>query len=486
MKKTFKGLLLAIPALLGLGFTACQNEEAELVANSQTGEKVYVSLEASLPGDVTRATFAPESETSRILKFAWEENDVISVVNSENGKWLGSLKVKEVKSDKTKCTFAGNIIDPGTNCTLKFYYLDSKTLPREGADVKPLTIDFSNQNGTSAQFGETDILISTKTYTDGVKGQLGTVMFDRDFAYAKFVLKYNGKELNLSNADVTISAEEGSLYNYATLDLQHGTYTYSNVENNNNILVAKPGNNFYVKFFPAENITLKFTCTVNIDGKDEEFVGTRSTSDGNLVKNLYYTEKGTGLSMIVEMTHSDGRDIKYDVKVTGNLNYEGSTPIDGKTINTTLPCDYVLGTNLENPTRPNYTFKGWGATDDATVADKITSVKFNNKEDREKVVYAIWEKNTIDYQITLKDDDPKTPATVGTPSTEDSQDVTLPTPSKDGFEFLGWKEEGADDSTKTKGPWTLTVDKPQVTLVPVWNKLPTVTTPGYDHGDFYD
>lgn len=470
MKKTLTGWLLAIPALFGFGLTSCQNDDADLSANVQTGETVYLTLEAGLPGDITRATFAPESETGNILKFAWEANDIISVVNSDNGKWLGNLKVKEIKTDKTKCTFDGQIIDPGTTCTLKFYYLDTLTLPKKGADVEPLSLDFSTQNGQVSQFGETDILMASKTYTGGVKGNIGLVDFNRDFAYAKFVLKYNNEVINLGDADVTISASEGIINNVATLDLQKGEYTFGVKEGDSDLHLKSPGNNFYVKFFPSENVELKFTCTVEIDGVKEEFIGTRRTSNGNLVKNLYYTEQGSGLSMVVNMVHSDGRDDKYDVKVTGNLNYADATAIEGATINTTLPYDYTLSGNLDVPTREGYTFKGWGEATDATEA--IATVKFDDKEVLEKTVYAIWEKNSILYKVILKDDDPKTPESIEKSSKEDSQKIDLPTPEREGYEFVGWKEEDADNESATKGQWTLTASDPEVTLIPVWDKIP--------------
>ena len=91
----------------------------------------------------------------------------------------------------------------------------------------------------------------------------------------------------------------------------------------------------------------------------------------------------------------------------------------------------------------------------------------------EKTLYAQWEKSTIDYKVTLKYDDGQTKE-IPNPSKEDEVTVGLPgngnsNPTKDGYEFLGWKEEGTDGPV-SKDSWTLAKDKPQVVLVPAWKK----------------
>lgn len=399
MKNTFKGWMLAASAMLGVGFTSCQSEISDINNSDNEANKVYVTITASL-GDDTRATL---SKDGNILKFGWTSNDEtkdkIEVVDASTGNWLGTLDVTKVHDDITKCDFSGQIIAPEGNCTLKFYYLASYTIEKEfnnGVFVTtPLSINFEEQNGLESPLSKSDVLIGTKTYENGVNGNLGYVNFDREFTYAQFVLKHNGEELDVRGAEVTIeNAKEGStLHNVATLDYANGSYTYTD----GSIKISVPedaseeaGKGFFVKFFPQENVELKFTCTVG----NNTFVGTRATSTGHLVKNLLYTESGTGDPMIVEMKNTDGSDDK----VTYTVIYKDS---EGENANIyTETIEFGINDDKKFNVKPYYkndsqevsdefndfnsigTFNGWYVlnSEDNTIHSPYSTISFNDKE----------------------------------------------------------------------------------------------------------
>ncbi|MDE5876801.1 MAG: InlB B-repeat-containing protein, partial [Muribaculaceae bacterium] len=390
MNKKCIGLLLAIPALMGFGLTSCSNDEPILNQEVSSTKQVEVSFIAEL-GGASRASLT--FDATKNLKFKWEQEDVVYAVNADNGKYLGKLTVSKVLEDPRNCEFKGTLNLPSLGeANLKFYYLGEKGKMEFDSETylpKDIEVDYSAQTGTAAELDDYDLLKAERAYKSSENGKLGRLSFTRHFSTAQFVLKYNGEELALNGRTVTISAAEGDLYNKASLNYKSGEYTHVP----GNITVTPSTNNFYLNLIPTENVKFKFTVTMD---NGETFEGTKG---GKIAEDTYYSDNLDPI--VVEMTHEDGRDNKYDVRVIGNLNYEGSTAEDGKTINTTLPYEYTLVGNLEEPTREGFIFKGWGATAESTEA--IATVKFDDKEILEKTVYAIWEKSTYKWTVTWKD-----------------------------------------------------------------------------------
>lgn len=381
MKKNLFGWMLAVSAFFGLGLASCQSDDDSAIEKRMEYKKIHVSLTASIGGEETRATLTPEG---KILKFAWEVDDAIEVVNAATGEWLGTLKVTEVKSDVRKCAFDGQILAPTQNCTLKFYYLGEKAKleVNENFIPSPLQIDLSGQTGTAGELDDYDILVASKTYENGVTGSLGSVSFKRYFSFGQFVLKLDGEEIDITNVPVKISANTGTLYNKAMLDYKTGEFS----KEEGTITVSSETNNFYVNFVPSEAVNLKFTCTV--DGKD--FEGTKGKE---LKSDIYYSNNGEPI--VVEMKTVRNYGIRYHSNFDTDQTYEdfrtGVIPDEG--------ASFVLKSYGETglPERQGYTFKGWGATEDTGVSD-VEGNTVTIPESSYGVIqdyYAVWEKNTI-------------------------------------------------------------------------------------------
>ncbi len=453
MNKKVIGFLLAIPALMGFGLTSC-SDEASLAVNEPSQEKlVDVTVTASL-ADLTRASLNPDKN---IIKFAWDLNDEITVVNAENGKYLGKLTVSKIQeSDHRVCEFAGQAAIPTGKVKLNFFYLgtEGKATYGEGRVVNPYTVDFENQDGTS-KFAENDILISTKELNNVQGGNLGMINFNREFAYGRFILKYNDEVVDLAGKTVTICANTGKLYNKATLNFQTASYSYEEGA----IAVTPSSNDFYVSFPATDAVNLKFVIN--------DFDGTKGES---LVADTYYTADDEGNPIVVEMRHTDGSDDKHTFMLTYDSNYEGSTETKSFTWEAVSPYAYtVKGYDLF--TREGYVITSWNTQADGKgekyEADSKYTVTY--PDHTTATLYAQWEKSTIDYKVTLKYEDGTT-KDIEAPSTEDTQKVDLPAaPDKDGYDFTGWKEEGTEEPV-AKNEWNLTKEKPQVTLVPVYTE----------------
>lgn len=488
MAKKLFGWLLAVPALLGIGLTSCSSEEPVGKNNNSEKQIVHLSMTASI-GNQTRATLTPEG---KILKFKWEKDDQIKIVNAENGEYLGKMDVKEVLSDPTKCKFDGDVSMPSGKVTLNFYYLGKKgvMVANSSNNYIPgdLEMDFSTQQGTPAELYDYDILCASKTYENGVGGGLGSVNFERNLSYGRFILKYNGEEINVSGKNVTISANTGNLYNKTSLNFK--TQQYSKEEGQ--IVVTPQENSFYVTFVPTSAVNLKFTVDM---GNGEIFEGTKGKE---LLSDTYYSA-AEGAPIVVEMKHVDGRDDQKQFKLIYDQNFREEnvriSSVAGGVTNLSYSFTVSSYEALQyNEKKEGYDFKCWntkadGSGDNYEVGSNITLTYNTQLENKglEQILYAVWEKSTIDYKVTLKYDDDTTKE-ISNPSKEDEVSVSLPgdgntNPTKEGYEFLGWKEEGTDGPV-SKDSWTLTKDKPQVVLVPAWKENPGIINPGYGPGNW--
>ena len=95
-----------------------------------------------------------------------------------------------------------------------------------------------------------------------------------------------------------------------------------------------------------------------------------------------------------------------------------------------------LGYTLPTPTRDGYTFLGW--TKEAESTEYITEIGPDAKG--EFKVYAQWEKSIIKHTITYELDGGENEAGAVT-EFEEGVGCTLPTPTKDGYRFLGWVKD---------------------------------------------
>lgn len=151
--------------------------------------------------------------------------------------------------------------------------------------------------------------------------------------------------------------------------------------------------------------------------------------------NAEYT--GEVVNIIAKGTTGDiklyAKYVDEGVEVKGKINYE----LFGATLSEGAPTEYVQGTVLEitaTATKAGYIFKGWYTNAECT-GEAITEISASQKGDI--TLYARWENWTfknINYELnggTLPEGAAnKYPLTQGLKE--------LPTPTKDGFKFLGW------------------------------------------------
>ncbi|MBD5262545.1 MAG: hypothetical protein HDS39_00525 [Bacteroides sp.] len=453
MNKKVIGFLLAVPALMGLGLTSCSDESS--IADKVTAQEklVNVTLTAQISNQ-TRASFEPDKA---VLKFSWELEDEIQVVNAANGKYLGKLTVSEVKKDPRVCSFKGSLAIPTGKVKLNFFYLgkEGKASFGDGLTLNDFPVDFSAQNG-EAHFEKNDILISTGEFENVENGNLGMINFDRDFAYGRFILKYNGEEVDLNGKSVTISANTGKLYNKASLNFQNAAYAFEE----GNITVTPSTNDFYVSFFPTEAVNLKFVI--------EDFDGTKGN---NLLANTYYTANTDGDPIVVEMRHSDGTDDEKTFKLIYDPNYTPTSDINKVyTKDRVGSADFTVQT-YDLFAREGYEIVGWNTeangSGTAYAAGDILTITLPALE---QTLYAQWKENTYDWTIIWKDEDKvyntdkiegkASPATYGTGTHKPAD------PVKEGYTFAGWTYEGkALPSTIT-----LTKDKLEIEIIAKWEK----------------
>lgn len=161
--------------------------------------------------------------------------------------------------------------------------------------------------------------------------------------------------------------------------------------------------------------------------------------------------------------------VRYTYKVDGTFElelnavlkekeYVISYDLDGGNVSTPNPVKYDINSNdftLINPTKTGYTFIGWTGTDLNELTMSVTITKGSNSD---KNYTANWKANS--YTITLD-------ANGGTIdnnsiSVEFDSNYTLPTPTKDYYNFAGWYNGSVKYGTSK---WTKDSD---VTLTAKW------------------
>jgi uncharacterized repeat protein (TIGR02543 family) len=98
--------------------------------------------------------------------------------------------------------------------------------------------------------------------------------------------------------------------------------------------------------------------------------------------------------------------------------------------------------------RPGYTFLGWNTDKNATAATYQEGNTIEFTEDT--TLYAIWQRNTVNVKLTYKYNDNTTADEVVTSLKSDDVVDIIANPTRDGYEFKGWKSDIAGD-TNTYG-----------------------------------
>ena len=198
------------------------------------------------------------------------------------------------------------------------------------------------------------------------------------------------------------------------VEVQQGEYTITYVLNGGTNAKANPAK------YDVRNLPLAIAAATKAN---KTFLG-------------WSTEEGS-TDYVTEIAASSKGDITLYANfadIVRSISYE----LDGGTLGTNSPETYIQGeeTQLVNPTKEGYTFLGWSTTQGATTY--ITNIASSLKVD--VTLYANWEKipvySNIVYELNGGTNPENAPAQY-----EEGVGVTLPTPTKEGYTFLGWAKD---------------------------------------------
>ena len=162
---------------------------------------------------------------------------------------------------------------------------------------------------------------------------------------------------------------------------------------------------------------------------------------------LGWTLSESSTNYITEISTSETSNVVVYAKWSKIPVYSSITYVlDGGTNPSDVPTTYQeeVGVKLPTPTKEGYEFLGW------TLSENSTSYinEISNKQTGNVTVYAKWSKIPVYGEITYNLAGGENPT--GAPTRyEEGVGVTLPTPKKQGFKFLGWSlVEGSTEYIK--------------------------------------
>ena len=170
----------------------------------------------------------------------------------------------------------------------------------------------------------------------------------------------------------------------------------------------------------------------------------------------------------VELTVSldEKNSVSIEITVKPAIKYSIEYKLDGGALENSLSEYDTLNKGLELPvpTKEGYTFKGWYETSDfsSNLVDKIEKGTEGNK-----VFYAKWEKIDVKYTITFNANGGSEVSTIE--YYNESEEITLPEPTKEGYNFIGWYED-----ENFTGEKVITIAKGtarNITLYAKWEKI---------------
>ena len=437
----------------------------------------YTFKEWNTSSDGTGTSYAAGSTYStdaNLELFAqWEAIKTTLTVNPNGGVWNGS----------------------SANQTFEQNYGSTKEIDDPTTTPNGYTVRF-NANG-----GTTDTLQSTQTttfenWTLTGGGRLDGTTYTFKYTTATLKANYKGNTITLPDATKT-----GATFK--------GWYTASN----GGTKAGVAGD----AYTPEANTTLfaqwdeiQYTLTINPNG------GTyngQTTVNGGYNSTVAVTNPTAPNGYTVTLEKNDGtgtttqaiQTMTFDKWVaTGKGNLSGITYTFGDGDGTLTATYKSNNVELETPIRTGYTFDGW-----YTLANGGTKIESPYMPTNDVTLYAHWTANK--YQVTFN------PGEDGT-VTETTRDVTygqpygtLPTPTRNGFEFVGWynpegNEIKSSDIVNITSDTTLTakwlgaeltitfdpdggeLDTPskKVRNKGTYGELPTPTKPGYTFKGWYD
>lgn len=512
MDKRFSRSKLLPLAFLVLALSACQSEMPVEMPTLDNMREVTLTGMIS-KGDLQTRTNISLNDDETKLVMTWNVGEPI-YVSDENGKYLGNLKVTSLANEEgTLAKFVGQIITPDRDGehNVYFYLLGNKK-PYEGKINMPMgdmAYDFSNQTSSDVNaLADNDLMLTPgKIQVKSGNAKFNDLTLRRQFAFGRFTLLYDNKPLEFGEggAVITIDTENGDIKTDASVSFPESV----SASRDGSISLRASVNDFYVTFVPGSEMSrIKFNVTIN----GEEYEG--YTYKSYIIEKNDFFRKNGGGAYPINVKHTDGRDEEKAFKLIYHENFgsnhSGSTWEDTYTATApehtfTVKDNYKAAFTDGAINESLYEFKGW-TTSNQYLGNNLYEqndykLTYDAKATDKGLVghlYAYW---WALYKITFELGEGvtgQTPEAADGPSNaysvtmsdlpndkEDKYDSDYKGFSKPGYEFVGWTEKGHEgDVVSTDGTWKLEWNKPQVVLVPVWNKLPEsgITTPGYEGG----
>lgn len=354
--KTRKNLFVAALFITSAALTGCSSElqvETQQIATDAQPQTWHVSIGAEKgSGDITRTITANTEETS--LSTTWLTTERVFVydaagtlVSSTDGLVPSNL----TNNDKT-AVLTGDLTKDGgfqVNDVLTLYYLKKKD-----------ESTYTGQDGTLGKIAS-DYDFSTATVTvtavDASKNLLGTTAatgenaFQRKQAITKFILKWNGSEVDASQLQISATGLKTNL---------DGT--------TGNLTVTPPNSTATSKFFVAmsngETTSQTYTFTATIGGNSYTATKSVKLDDGK----YYYTDIALAKPASLLTITFDPTSATYD----GSQMSPTVTVKDGETT-LTAGTHYTLTTpdGLTDANTYTYTVTGTGQYGGTKTADFV-------------------------------------------------------------------------------------------------------------------
>lgn len=230
---------------------------------------------------------------------------------------------------------------------------------------------------------------------------------------------------------------------------------YENEDLSGQAITAIPQGSYFEKTYYAKFEKLKYGVKFDTDGAGT--IESQTVEYGGFATEPSNPNKGEEYKFVGWVTEKDG-SVPFDFKnmpITGETTiyakwqFQGDYDIvfDTDGGSTVLPQSINAGekaTKPENPTKHGYTFDKWVTEKNGTEEYDFDAVVTSST-----TIYAKW--NIITYSITFD-----SAGGEAVPSVEYTVEdaITLPSITKDGYEFIGWKDaEGKAYTEVAKGTY---------------------------------